>query len=297
MTASYAPHDQDRMLPAGFPGLEPETAAAVFFLANALQRDAAAWTAAYPDSPPPAITVPAALSHALVSPWRRPEELRAPNRIGNWLFWLDDAIEGSDSDTEVDDLVEGCLAVAAGEQPPTDHSLLRALGDIRDELAATPLWPDLASLWQERVMRTAEGYRSYREFSRALADGTPPTPAEYMAVTIGVELTRITHLIAAEGPAVADHIELLLQAIEAQDHAHRLVNDIQTFDRDCRDGDINVLFLGITRQEAAAQAEDHVARAHSLLRPLVAAGVRAAIEIDRQTSHTIAFYKAMDYRL
>ncbi len=96
---------------------------------------------------------------------------------------------------------------------------------------------------------------------------------------------------------MVDHLEPLLQAIEAQDHAHRLVNDIQTVDRDRRDGDINVLFLGVTPQEATDQAEDYVARAHSVLRPLVAAQVRAAIEVDRQTSFTIAFYQAMDYRM
>jgi hypothetical protein len=158
------------------------------------------------------------------------------------------------------------------------------------------LWPVLATQWQERLMRTAVGYLRYREFSLALADGKPPSPAEYMTVTLGVELARITHLIAAEGLDVVDHIELLLQAIEAQDHAHRLVNDIRTFERDVRDGDVNVLFLGVTRQEAAAQAENYVSRVHSLLRPLVAAHVRAAVEVDRQTSLTIAFYKAMDYR-
>ena len=217
--------------------------------------------------------------------------------MGNWFFWLDDVTEGADSDTLVDDLVEGCRAVAAGEQPSIDHSLMRALADIRAELAAAPLWPVLATRWQERVMRMAVGYRRYREFSRALADGTPPSPAEYMSITMGAAATRVTHLIAAEGLDVVDHLEPLLQAIEAQDHAHRLVNDIQTVDRDRRDGDINVLFLGVTPREAADQAEDYVARAHSILRPLVAAQVRAAIEVDRQTSFTIAFYQAMDYRM
>jgi Terpene synthase family 2, C-terminal metal binding len=281
---------------ADFPEIKPETAAAVFFLANKLQREATAWSAAYDDIATLALTFPIALSHAFVSPWRRPDELRASNRMGNWLLWLDDVIERADSDAQADDLAEGCRAVAAGEQPSTDHSLIRALGDIHDELAATPLWPVLATRWQERVTRTAAGHRRHRDFSRALADGTPPSPAEYMSITSGVELARITHLIAAEGLDVVDHIELLLQAIEAQDRAHRLVNDIQTFDRDRRDGDINVLFLGVTRQEAADQAEDYAARAHSLLHPLVAAHVRAAIEVDRQTSLTIAFYQAMDYR-
>jgi hypothetical protein len=155
----------------------------------------------------------------------------------------------------------------------------------------------LATRWQELVMRTVVGHRRYREFSRALADGTPPSPAEYMSITMGAEATRVTHLIAAEGLDVVDHLEPLLQAMEAQDHAHRLVNDIQTVDRDRQDGDINVLFLGVTPQEATDQAEDYVARVHSVLRPLVAAQVRAAIEVDRQTSYTIAFYQVMDYRL
>lgn len=283
--------------PAGFPEIKPETAVAIFFLTNTLQRDAAAWSVAYRDVATPAITIPLALSHALVHPWRRPDELRASNRMGNWVFWLDDIIEQADSDALVDDLVEGCRAVTAGEQPSIDHSLLRALADIRAELAAASLWPVLAARWQDRVMRTVGGFRRYREFSRALADGTPPSPAEYMSITVGLEMTRVTHLIAAEGLDVVDHLEPLLEAIEAQDHAHRLVNDIQTVDRDRRDGDINVLFLGVTPQEAADQAEDYVARAHSILRPLVAAQVRAAIEVDRQTSFTVAFYQVMDYRV
>jgi hypothetical protein len=58
-----------------------------------------------------------------------------------------------------------------------------------------------------------------------------------------------------------------------------------------------VLFLGVTPQEATDQAEDYVASAHSVLRPLVAARIRAAIEVDRQTSYTIAFYQVMDYRM
>jgi len=285
------------IVPAEFLEIKPETAATIFFLANTLQHEAAAWSAAYDDVATSAITVPIALSHALVCPWRRPDELRASNRIGNWFFWLDDITEGADSDTLVDDLVEGCRAVVAGEQPSIDHSLMRALADIRAELAAAPLWPVLATRWQEQVMRVAAGYRRYREFSRALADGTPPSPDEYMSITMGAAATRVTHLIAAEGLDVVDHLESLLQAIEAQDHAHRLVNDIETVDRDRRDGDINVLFLGVTPREAADQAEDYVARAHSILRPLVAAQVRAAIEIDRQTSFITAFYQAMDYRM
>jgi hypothetical protein len=285
------------VVPAEFLEIKPKTAATIFFLANKLQREAEAWSVAYDDVATPAITVPLALSHALVCPWRRADELRASNRIGNWFFWLDDVTEGADSDTLVDDLIEGCRAVVAGEQPSIDHSLMRALADIRAELAAAPLWPVLATRWQELVVRTVVGHRRYREFSRALADGTPPSPAEYMSITMGAEATRLTHLIAAEGLDVVDHLEPLLQAIEAQDHAHRLVNDIQTVDRDRRDGDINVLFLGVTQQEATDQAGDYVARVHSVLRPLVAAQVRAAIEVDRQTSFTIAFYQAMDYRM
>lgn len=285
------------IVPAEFLEIKPETAATIFFLANNLQHEAAAWSAAYDDVATPAITVPIALSHALVCPWRRPDELRASNRMGNWFFWLDDITEGADSDTLVDDLVEGCRAVVAGEQPSIDHSLMRALADIRAELAAAPLWPVLATRWQEQVVGVAVGYRRYRDFTRALADGTPPSPAEYMSFTMGAAATRITHLIAAEGLDVVDHLEPLLQAIEAQDHAHRLVNDIQTVDRDRRDGDINVLFLGVTPREAADQAEDYMARAHSVLRPLVAAQVRAAIEVDRQTSFITAFYQAMDYRM
>jgi hypothetical protein len=297
VTASYgAPQDRDRSRQAEFPEIAPDTAGAIFYLANTLQREAAAWSVAYGDIATLALTFPIALSHALVNPWRRPNELRASNRMANWLFWLDDVIEGADSDTLASDLAEGCRAIAAGEQSPIDHSLLRALGDVRDELAAAPLWPVLADRWQDRLMRTVVGYLRYRDFSRAVANGKPPSPAEYMSITLGVEVARITHLIAAEGLDVVDHIEVLLQAIEAQDRAHRLVNDIQTFDRDRRDGDINVLFLGVTPQEAADQAEDYVSRAHSLLHPLVAAHVRAAIEVDRQTSLTIAFYKAMDYR-
>ncbi len=285
------------IVPAEFLEIKPETAAAIFFLANALQREAAAWAVAYDDVATPGITVPLALSHALVCPWRRPDELRASNRMGNWFFWLDDVTEGADSDTLVDDLIEGCRAVVAGERPSIDHSLIGALADIRAELAAAPLWPVLATRWQELVVRTVVGHRRYREFTRALADGTPPSPAEYMSITMGAEATRVTHLIAAEGLDVVDHLEPLLQAIEAQDHAHRLVNDIRTVDRDRRDGDINVLFLGVTPQEATDQAEGYVARVHSVLRPLVAAQVRAAIEVDRQTSFTLAFYRAMDYRM
>ena len=95
------------IVPAEFLEIKPETAAAIFFLANTLQREAAAWSAAYDDVATPALTVPLALSHALVCPWRRPDELRASNRMGNWLFWLDDVIEGADSDTLVDDLIAG----------------------------------------------------------------------------------------------------------------------------------------------------------------------------------------------
>ena len=115
------------IVPAEFLEIKPESAAAIFILANTLQREAAAWSAAYDDVATLAITIPVALSNALVCPWRRPDELRASNRMGNWFFWLDDVIEGADSDTLVDDLIEGCRAVVAGEQPSIDHSLMRDL--------------------------------------------------------------------------------------------------------------------------------------------------------------------------
>jgi hypothetical protein len=237
-----------------------------------------------------------ALASAFAAPWRHADELAVTNRIAHWAIWFDNVAEIADSDATVVDVAERCGVIAAGDVPERHDSTTLALADIHRVLVTAPLWPSLSARWQDALARHNDAHLQQRVFTRDLAAGRSPSAGEYLEQTCGVELCWLSHLIAAEGLDVLEHAELLLAALDSADHAIRLANDLTTIERDRRDGDINALLLGVTPAEARGMVARHLDRALSMLAPLVAGQVRAAVEIARRTSYVTAFYLTTDYR-
>jgi hypothetical protein len=285
-------HNQPR---PDFLKLDPAAAAQVCALSMTTARAAQSWAAKH-GVVTPDIASPIAMSAAFAAPWRHPDELAVANRIGHWTMWLDELIEIADSDIAVADLAERCGAVATGDDPGRHDSTTLALADIHGMLVTAPLWPALSALWQDALARLINAHGQQRVFARDLAAGRPPAASRYLADTCGVELCWMSHLIASEGPDVLDDLSPLLAALKSADQAIRLANDLSTIERDRRDGDVNVLMLGMVPDEAREMATTHIDRALSALAPLVAKQVRAAIEIARRTSYVTTFYLMIDYR-
>ena len=211
-------HPGHQSLPSDFLQLDPAAAARVCLLATATARAAQSWADKHGVATPD-IASPIAMSMAFAAPWRHADELAVANRIVHWVFWLDDVTETADSDAAVADLAERCRAVATGEAPEWHDSTTLALADIHRMLVTRPLWPALATRWQDAVTRTVLSFGQDRVFARDLAAGNPPAPSEYLQRTLGAELCWISHLIAAEGSDVLAHIPVLLAALEPGDWA------------------------------------------------------------------------------
>ncbi|MEH1013313.1 terpene synthase family protein [Micromonospora sp. CPCC 206060] len=243
-----------------------------------------------------------AMAIAFGAPWCTEEQLRLTNRTVLWGFavdWLVDRV--ATSAAEVDRLVDAALAVADGAAPPADQPLARFLAELRDELATAPTYPALRGVWRAELARMVSAMaREWVWKSTTAEKGGPavvPTLDEYLdnADNLGATFVNVTHWIHTGDPTTAAHLDDLVAASGVVQQVLRLVNDLGTYERDLRWGDLNALMLVADRAEVRHRIDALVDRSRDLLAPLTVTCPVQAAYLARQLGYSSGFYRTTDF--
>ncbi len=197
------------------------------------------------------------------------------------------------STREVDDIARRCLAVADGADPVPGDELTRFLADIRAELAETPAFGALGPVWREELQRMLDAMTREREW---LSSGVTPSFGEYMenADNLGFSFAFTSHLIHTGAPGAGD-LPRVREAGRAVQRVIRLLNDLGTYERDLKWGDLNALLLGVTREEVDRHVSLLAGRSRKLIGPLHEDHPYIAGYLERQMDFCAGFYRLADY--
>ncbi|GAA4212018.1 terpene synthase family protein [Microbispora amethystogenes] len=273
-------------------------------LAARCQRDLQECATAFPElfaARPFDATLYAAVSlaNAFGSPEATAERLRVANRTSLWIFAADWLIDHeATSRQEIDDLVRGALAVADDRTPDPDTPLTRFLTVIRDELAASPLFPRLRAAWRGELEGMLSAMtREWEWKSRIPGGGSMPSFEQYLgnAGNFGSTLVNISHWIHAADPGVVPHLQELTEASDAVQRVLRLLNDLATYERDVTWGDLNALLLGVTRDDVVAHIGILTKECGDRLRSLRSGRPDESAYLERQIGYSTGFYGLADY--
>jgi hypothetical protein len=267
-------------------------------LASRGQRDleeiAARYPALFPNPPFDAtLFSTVAMAMAFSAPWCTAEHLRVANRAVLFGFAADWQIDYlAKAAREVDLLSAGCLAVADGE--PADTPISQLLADIRDELATVPAFAAGRTIWREELTRMLAGMT--REWNWKSA-GTRPTLNEYLANAdnLGSSFVNVSHWLRTGDPAALARLADLTTVGREEQRALRLINDMATYERDLRWGDLNALMLVADRDELSRRCAALVDQCRELLSPLARDCPREVDYLLRQIGFTSGFYRFADF--
>jgi hypothetical protein len=268
-------------------------------LAGQCQRDLQKVVERYPTlcpNPPfdPALASTVAMAMAFSAPWCTAGQLRVGNRAVLWGFAADWQIDYlAKTQSAVDALVAGCLAVADGGSPLADNPLGQLLAEIRDELATVTGFETVHGLWREELARMLAGMAREWEWKSAQRW---PTFDEYLgnADNLGASWVNLSHWIATGDPATRVHLAELIAAGREEQRVLRLVNDLATYERDLKWADLNALMLA-DRDEVGRQLAVIVDQCTKQLRPLEGSCPREVAYLMRQIGFTSGFYQVTDF--
>jgi hypothetical protein len=248
----------------------------IFDLSIRASRTLHRWAARYPLIRRERVW-PLSLSVAAAAPFVALDALMATARVSLWVFTLDDLFdEERVPHAELLRRADRYRAIAAGDEPlATEDSLAHALYEVRTDLARYPLFPVLRTQWQEALWGTIDGMlQEYHWRSRFRDAGVEalPTYEEYVATglySIGGPPHVWSALIAVGDASTPSHITWLRSLEHLACTCIRLANDLQSYQKEMREGKINgpliltqgLIAMGLSPQEAFKQAEATV-RAH-----------------------------------
>ncbi|MEU7754796.1 terpene synthase family protein [Micromonospora sp. NPDC049171] len=267
------------------------------------QRDLAERAAAYPDLFParpfdPALFGNVAMAIAFGAPWCDLDQLRVTNRAVLWGFAVDWLVDHeARSRDEIDRLTAGCLAVAEGGSPAEDDSLGRFLAELRDELAAVPAYATHGAVWRSELRTMFDAMAREWDWKQSADTGVLPTLDEYLAnaANLACTVVNVAHWIHSDDPATLAHLDALVAASDQVQRIIRLVNDLASFERDKRWGDLNALMVVPERADVERRITELVAYARDLLDPLRATCPVPADYLARQIGFSTGFYGSTDF--
>ncbi|MDF5752028.1 terpene synthase family protein [Spongiactinospora sp. TRM90649] len=268
-------------------------------VAGRIQREMRDWCDAYPtlfSAKPFDATLFSTLSVTLAfsGHWMSAAELRTAARMTLWSFGLDWHMDYlASSPGEARETALRCLAVATGAPAEPGDDLTAFLGDIRAELAETPAFPTLEPVWREEFERMLGGMT--REWDWRAAE-TAPGFEEYLANADSVAFSCVFTAFwistsVPEGMRVAE----VREASHAVQRVIRLINDLATYERDVRWGDLNALRLGVGREEVERRVVALTTRARGLLREVRPAHPHLADYMEGQMDFVAGFWQGGDY--
>ena len=149
------------------------------------------------------------------------------------------------------------------------------------------------------MCRTLEAMRREWHWKAAARDDRQslPTLADYLtnADNLACTVVNVAHWIRAGGADAHAQLDRLIIASDAVQRALRLVNDLGTYERDLRWGDLNAIMLVDERAVVQRELAGLVTRATDLLDELGAHCPREAAYLTRQIGYTSGFYRSTDF--
>ncbi|MFI7023369.1 terpene synthase family protein [Micromonospora sp. NPDC049900] len=264
------------------------------------QRDLTAVAAAYPELFPPrpfdaTLFGDVAMAIAFCAPWCDLDRLRAAHRAVLWGFAVDRLIDHeARSRDEIDRLAVRCLAVVDGATPQEGDQLGALLAELRDELATVPAFAAHRERWREETRKVLDAMA--REWDWQQSPDTRPGFAEYLdnAASLACTVVNVVHWIHGDDPATLAHLDALLAASDQVQRILRLVDDLGTYERDLRRGDLNALLL-VSRAEVEKRIAVLVAEAREQLATLRVDCPVAVDHLARQIGFSSGFHRSTDF--
>ncbi|MEU4644078.1 terpene synthase family protein [Micromonospora sp. NPDC023814] len=267
-----------------------------------LQASAAAHPELFPAEPFDAMLFAnISLAIAFGAPWCTPQQLRVANRTVLWGFALDWLIDHrAQSRDEVDRIVGRCVSVAAGEPPAADDHLGAYLAALQDELATTPAFAAHRPLWRNSLGATVAAMArewAWRAAWRSGDRAALPSLDAYLANAdnLACTIVNVAHWIHTGDEATLARLDDLVVVSDEVQRALRLANDLGTYERDLRWGDLNALLLVDDRAEVEQRLAALVDDCRRMLVPLRADCPREADYLARQIGFSSGFYQLADF--
>ncbi|GGM61698.1 hypothetical protein GCM10011608_53520 [Micromonospora sonchi] len=264
------------------------------------QRDLAGIAASHPDLFPgrpfdAALFSTVAMTVAFNAPWRELAQLRLTNRAVLWAFAVDWLIDHeARSRDEIDGLTARCLAVIDGDAPEEGDLLGAFTAEMRDELAAAPAFAAYRECWREESRKVLAAMA--REWSWKQNPGRLPSLDDYVdnSANLASTVVNVVHWMHSDDAATLRHLDALLATSDQVQRILRLVNDVATYERDLRWGDLNALLL-VPRVDVERRIVELVAQARRMLEPLHGSCPVEANYLARQLGFSSGFYQSTDF--
>lgn len=219
---------------------------------------------------------PLSLSVAAGAPFSPVGALISTARLSLWVFTLDDWFdEECAPELELRQQARDFQALVyqhIARRP--DNSLAAPLSEVRDDLATYPLFKSLGGEWAAALCGTIESMlREYdwRVAYREAGSNTSnlPTYEQYLAVarySIGGPPHMWAAMITANDPSTPEHLDHLRGMEQIASMCIRLANDLQSYQKEIGEGNINALVIlssdlmksGVPADTALEQAKRRV---------------------------------------
>lgn len=266
-----------------------------------LQQRVAVYPSLFPARPVDGAMLSAlALSTAFIAPWCTAQQLRIANRASLWVTaedWQVDHVATSVDGASA--AVAACLDVADGAAPAEGDELGRFLAEIRDELSTVAAFPRAQPVWREELRRMLAADLRERRWRAAREDDETCLPSfgDYLgnADNYGATWVNVSHWIATGEPRTIDHLAELIAASREVQQVLRLVNDLASYERDVKSGDLNALLLGVDRDDVAGRIRERTVACRALLDTLAGTCPQEAEYLRREIGFTTGFYHGTDF--
>lgn len=299
--------------------LGPAERAHVFELGGRAAEAVQRWAARYPSMRGVRV-VPLCLSVAAGAPFSSVDAVVSAARQSLWVFTLDDQFdEECAPEHELMRRAEEYRAIAQARLAhPPSHDLAEALREVRQDLTTYPLFGPLGTEWAAALCGTIDGmlreYAWRAEQRQAGGQAVLPSYAEYVATgrySIGGPPHMWAAIVTADDPSAPRHLEHLRAMEELASTSIRLANDLQSYDKELAEGNVNgpiILGHSLIRQAvppalAAEQAKQRVRddmaglldRLSGLRRAAVTLTGRPEAAMDNIARFVCDFYAHHDY--
>ena len=264
-----------------------------------LQRWAAAELPDHPDVPLAFV----ALGESVALPWSEPGQLRLSGRMAVWICAADDHVERDVTNlAELDDFIARCDAVVRTGRPDDSHPLVACLSGWQRDLAAEPLYPALARLWENTFTGWLEAMRYDWVVGHARAGGADITSTvdEYLAnaASISVWQVQLPRWVASGCAELVGHLDVLTPAVDDVTVACRLANDLAGYARERTDPrENNVLMYGVSPDWVRTEIDNRMAAVRARLAGLLARDFLPAVGLLRLAEWTVGIYARTDPRV